>query len=81
MYVRSFIKCPLCGKEMRMMSGAWYYSYPAHLITIDCRECNLEINEYDFDHKGDDPEQTPYEVMVERLKKRILDGGLEEVEK
>ena len=71
MTVRSFVPCPLCGKEMRLTSGLFYYTNELGVISMECSECNLQISEYGFIHGLKDAEANSYGKLVEILKRRI----------
>ena len=78
--VNSGLRCPLCGEEMTMQSGAWYYDKGLHLVSVECRDCGLEVTEYDADHREGNPEQMPYFDLVKLLRSRLLSAGWKEVE-
>ena len=78
--VNSGVRCPLCGEEMTMMSGAWYYDTCSHLVNVECRDCGLKVTEFDLVHRGADTGQMPYFDMVRCLRSRLLAAGWKEVE-
>lgn len=69
--VRSFIPCPLCGKEMRMTSGTFYYSFDCGVISLDCDDCNLTISEYNHHHNLENSGKNTYHTMINILKRRV----------
>lgn len=71
MMVRSFIPCPICGKEMRQTGGGWYYEHDAGLVELECRKCNLQIREFGFEHGFEDGEAHSYGKLMNVLKERI----------
>lgn len=78
--VNSGLRCPFCGEEMTMMSGAWYYDNCSKLVNVECRDCGLEVTEYDLAHREEDTDQEPYFALVKRLRSRLLAAGWKEVE-
>lgn len=70
MTVRSFIPCPVCGKEMRQTGGGWYYKYDSGLVSLECGKCNLQIHEYGFEHGLKDGEAHSYHKLMNILKER-----------
>lgn len=74
MYVRSFVKCPLCGEEMRLMDGGFYYEGNIGLVWLDCWECHLRISEYGFLHGMEDGEAHSYGKLVKILTDRVKKG-------
>lgn len=71
--VNSGVKCPICGKELRMMSGSFYYECNLGLIYLECEDCNLEIKEYSHHHGYESGEAGSYWPLVKALLKRV--GG------
>lgn len=71
MTVRSFIPCPICGKEMVQMAGSWYYECEAGVVSLECDDCNLDIREYGFMHGLKDGEAQSYNKLMTILKERI----------
>ena len=71
MEVRSFVKCPLCGKEMRMTSGGFYYRNNLGLVELECKDCNLSIREYGFMNGMKDAEANSYFKLVDILTRRV----------
>lgn len=71
MKVRSFIPCPICGREMVQMGGGWYYECNVGLVSIECEDCDLEIKEYGFHHGFKDGEARSYHKLMDSLKARI----------
>lgn len=71
MTVRSFIPCPICGKEMVQMAGSWYYECEAGVVSLECDDCNLDIREYGFMHGLKDGEAHSYHKLMNILKRRI----------
>ena len=71
MTVRSFVNCPLCGKEMRMTSGGFYYRNNLGLVELKCEDCNVSISEYGFMHGMKDGEANSYGKLVDILTRRV----------
>lgn len=71
LYVRSFIPCPICGKEMELMSGSFYYEYDLGSVTLECEDCHLVISEYAWRHNMKRGEANSYGKLVNILKRRI----------
>lgn len=71
MTVRSFISCPLCGEEMRLMSGSFYYSIGCGLVELECEHCNLSIKEYNFENGFNPGEKNSYHKLVKKLVERV----------
>ena len=71
MTVRSFIPCPICGKEMVQMAGSWYYECEAGVVSLECDDCNLDIREYGFMHGLKDGEAQSYHKLMNILKERV----------
>lgn len=71
MDVRSFIPCPVCGKEMRLMAGSFYYEYELGSVTLECEDCHLVISEYAHRHGMERGEANSYGKLVNILKRRI----------
>lgn len=69
--VRSFIPCPICGKEMRLLSGSFYYGYDLGVVTLECGDCCLVISEYAHHHDMERGEANSYGKLVNILKRRI----------
>ena len=68
--VRSGFLCPMCGKEMRIMSGSWYYENDLGIVQIECPDCNITVNEYAFMNGFKNGEAHSYGKLVEILKGR-----------
>lgn len=49
--VKSGLACPMCGNEMRITSGTFYYENELGLISLECNDCDLGIDEYCFHHR------------------------------
>lgn len=71
MEVRSFVNCPLCGKEMRMTSGGFYYRHNLGIVGLTCMDCGVSIHEYAFLHGMKDAEAHSYGKLVDILTKRV----------
>ena len=76
--VRGYFKCPICGEEMEMTSGAWYYEHEVQVISLECKRCDLYVHEFCSDEYR--KEQEPYFDMVKRLRARIRKAGWQEAE-
>lgn len=71
MYVKSGVKCPLCGKEMRMTDGAYYYNNELGAVRICCDDCDLTVYEFGFLHGFKDSEAQSYNKLVKALISRV----------
>ena len=71
MYVKSGVKCPLCGKEMQLMSGSFYYDNDLRCVCIECRDCGLSIFEYGRLHGFEEGEAQSYHKLVNALVSRV----------
>lgn len=74
--VRSFLKCPLCGKEMQLTNPAWYYETGIRVISLNCVDCYLAINqhpEWPEEKEG----QVKFATMKERLYNRVIAKGVQ----
>lgn len=75
--VKSGIKCPICGKELELMSGSFYYEFNLGLVNLECEDCHLEIKEYSHHHGYKDGQANSYwpivHALIDRVKKRRKD--------
>ena len=71
--VKSGVKCPICGKELELMSGSFYYEFNVGLVHLECEDCHLEIKEYSHHHGYKNGEAGSYWPLVKALLKRV--GG------
>lgn len=69
--VRGFIPCPICGKEMELMAGSFYYEYDLGSVTLECEDCHLVISEYAWRHGMKRGEANSYGKLVNILKGRM----------
>lgn len=71
---RAKINCPICGKEMEMMSGSHYYENDLGCVTVECPRCNLVVYEYGFRNGFEDGDANSYwplmHVLMDRVKGR-----------
>lgn len=71
MEVRSGCACPMCGKEMKLMSGGFYYEHCLGVVDLCCHDCNLEIKEFAFEHGLKNGEANSYGKLVNALRGRV----------
>ena len=71
MEVKSGCACPLCGKEMKLTGGGFYYEGNFGVVEVRCHDCNVSITEYGFQHGLEDGEAYSYFKLVNILKERI----------
>lgn len=71
--VKSGYKCPLCGKEMRLLSGSFYYDGNLGIVDMTCSDCGLSISEYGHHHGLKSGEANSYWKLVHALEGRLKD--------
>lgn len=71
MYVKSGVKCPLCGKEMVMLSGSFYYESDLRCVSVECHDCGLYVYEYGRLHGFEEGEPQSYHKLVDALVSRV----------
>ena len=69
--VKSGYRCPLCGEEMMLTGGGFYYEGNFGLVEIECHDCNLQVGEYCFDHGLKGGEANSYWKLVHALERRV----------
>lgn len=69
--VKSGYLCPLCGQEMRMLSGSFYYEGELGIVDVACDRCNLTIAEYGNHHGLKSGEANSYWKLVHALEGRL----------
>lgn len=71
LYVKSGYKCPLCGQEMELMSGSFYYEGNLGVVSMECHDCGLSISEYGHHHGLKSGEANSYWKLVHTLEGRL----------
>ncbi|MBO7734023.1 MAG: hypothetical protein J6S67_15780 [Methanobrevibacter sp.] len=71
--VKSGVNCPICGKELELMSGTWYYKHNLSVVTVECYNCDLVVYEYGSTHGFKGGDANSYWPLVNALLKRV--GG------
>ena len=73
LYVKSGYKCPLCGQEMELVSGSFYYEGNLGVVDVTCEKCGLHISEYGHHHGLKSGEANSYWKLVHALERRLKD--------
>ena len=68
---RANIDCPICGREMEMMSGSQYYEHDLGCVTVECNKCHLTVYEYGRHHGFKAGEANSYWPLMKTLLNRV----------